>query len=250
MKETLFDESKLGFDVTLDIFTGPFEVLLSLIAKKKLDITDVALAEVTDEFIDYAHQRADFDLSTASEFLLIASTLLALKASRLLPSSVDEEEDIELLEARDLLFAKLLQYRAYKELSLVVARQLAENSLAAPRDIPLDPEFARLLPEVEFSISPEGLAALAHAAFTRRHEVPNIGLTHLHSPTVSVESQVTELTARLKGRPALSFKELCADAPNAATVVSRFLAILDMLRHGDINVSQDRVLGELLVEWN
>ena len=248
MMESLFDESKIGFDVTLDVFTGPFEVLLSLIAKKKLDITDVALAEVTDEFIEFAHKRAEFDLSTASEFLLIASTLLALKAARLLPATEEDEEDLELLEARDLLFAKLLQYRAYKELSIEFARTLAEQSLAAPRDVPLEPAFATLLPDVEL-VSPAALAALAHAAFTRDREVPMIGLGHLHHPTVSVESQVAELTGRLKGRPGLSFRELCADAGNAATVVARFLAVLELLKDSKVDIEQTRVLGELVVSW-
>lgn len=248
MKESLFDESKIGFDVTLDVFSGPFEVLLSLIAKKKLDITDVALAEVTDEFIAFANRRAEFDLSSASEFLLVASTLLALKASRLLPQTEDDDEDLELLEARDLLFAKLLQYRAYKELSLQLARTLAEQSLAAPRDVPLEPQLAGLMPEVDL-VSPDALAALAHAAFTRDHEAPTIGLAHLHHPSVSVESQVLELTGRLKGRPGLSFRELCADAGNVATVVARFLAVLDLLKDSKVDIEQTDVLGELVVSW-
>lgn len=250
MTETLFEsEGRLGFGVTLDVYSGPFDVLLGLISKKKLDITEVALAEVTDDFIEYAHARAEFDLSTASEFLLIASTLLALKASRLLPATEDDEEDIELLEARDVLFAKLLQYRAYKELAVDVARAIATNLLAAPRDVPLEPHFAKLLPEVDIPVGIDGLAALATAAFTRDTSVPTVSLDHLHAPTVSVESQVTELTARLRGRT-LSFAELCADAPNAATVVSRFLAVLELLRQGSVSVDQEYTLGELVVSWN
>lgn len=249
-QESLFDtESSLGFDVTLDVFSGPFDVLLSLIAKRQLDVTDIALAEVTDEFLAHARARAEMDLSQASEFLVIASTLLALKAARLLPSTEDDEEDLELLEARDLLFAKLLQYKAYKDLATLIARTLAENSLSVARDVPLEQEFANLMPEVQLTVSPEGLAELARQVLERDTAEPTIGLSHLHDPLVSVESQIDVLAVKLAGGRSVSFRELCADAPTAATVVARFLAVLDLLRNGRIAISQEQALSKLEVAW-
>lgn len=250
-QESLFEtEGTLGFDVSLDVFSGPFDVLLSLIAKRRLDITDVALAEVTDEFLAHARARAEMDLSQASEFLVVASTLLALKAARLLPSAQDDEEDLELLEARDLLFAKLLQYKAYKDLATIITGTLAENALAVPRDVPLEAQFAALMPEVELRITPEGLAELARQALERDTSAPEIGLTHLHAPLVSVESQVDLLRGRLNAGGPLTFTELCRDAPTAATVVARFLALLDLLRESRIAIRQDEALAELEVEWS
>lgn len=249
-QETLFEtEGTLGFDVSLDIFSGPFDVLLSLIAKRRLDITDVALAEVTDEFLAHARARAEMDLSQASEFLLIASTLLALKAARLLPSEQDHDEDLELLEARDLLFAKLLQYKAYKDLAVLITRTLAENSLAVPRDVPLEQEFAALMPEIDLRITPEGLAVLARRALERDTSVPEIRLDHLHAPLVSVDSQVEVLRVRLAGRGAVTFRDLCDDAPSAAAVVARFLAVLELLRQRSVDIRQDAALSELEVRW-
>lgn len=249
-QESLFDqESSLGFDVTLDVFSGPFDVLLSLIAKRKLDITEIALAEVTDEFLEHARARADMDLSQASEFLVIASTLLALKAARLLPSTEDDEEDLELLEARDLLFAKLLQYKAYKDLATVVSRTLTENARAVGRDVPLEDEFATVIPEIQLTITPEGLAELARQILERDRSEPTIGLSHLHDPLVSVESQVEVLKARLAGGKPVTFRDLCADAPTAATVVALFLAVLDQLREGNIQIHQEQALSELEVRW-
>lgn len=249
-QESLFaTEGTLAFDVTLDVFSGPFDALLSLIAKRRLDITEVALAEVTDEFLVRARAAAEMDLSQASEFLMVASTLLALKATRLLPTSEDDEEDLELLEARDLLFAKLLQYKAYKDLAALVARTLAENSLAVARDVPLEEEFAALMPEVSLRMTPEGLAELARQALDRDTSEPEISMTHLHDPLVSVESQVDVLRVKLAGGDTVSFRDLCEDAPTAATIVARFLAILSLLRDRAVAIQQDSALAELEVAW-
>ena len=247
---SLFEtEGTLAFDVSLDVFAGPFDVLLSLIAKRRLDVTDIALAEVTDEFLVHARARAEMDLSQASEFLVIASTLLALKASRLLPSTDDDEEDLELLEARDLLFAKLLQYKAYKDLAAIVSRTMVETARAVARDVPLEGEYAGLMPDVDLHITPEGLAELARQVMERDASEPEIGLSHLHAPLVSVESQIDVLRVKLAGGRSVSFGELCEDAPTVATVVARFLAILDLLRQEAVAVRQDEALAELEVTW-
>ena len=249
-QESLFEtEGSLGFDVTLDVYSGPFDVLLSLIAKRRLDVTDIALAEVTDEFLLHARARAEMDLSQASEFVVVASTLLALKAARLLPSTEDDEDDLELLEARDLLFAKLLQYKAYKDLAHLVARTLAENSLAVPRDVPLEDEYAALMPDVSLTITPEGLAELARQALERDDALPEISISHLHDPLVSVESQVDVLRVKLAGGRTVSFRDLCDDAPTAATIVARFLAVLNLLKERSVSIRQESALAELEVAW-
>lgn len=244
---SLFEqEGSFGFDVELDVFAGPFDVLLSLIAKRKLDITEVALAEVTDEFLEHARAAAEFDLAQASEFLVVAATLLALKAQRLLPQDADDEEDLELLEARDLLFAKLLQHRAYRDLALLIARRMAETSLAVPRSVPLEPSLRGLMPDPILP-GPAGLLELAQAVFDRDRSEPQIILSHLHDPLVPVESQVEIIEDKLAGSGEMSFAQLCADAPTTATVISRFLAVLQLLVRRRVRISQDRALGDLII---
>ncbi len=241
-----------SFAVSLDVFSGPFSVLLSLIAKRRLDVTEVALAEVTDEFIAFIRARRDYDLSQVSEFLVVASTLLDLKAARLLPGIHEDEEEIELFEQRDLLFAKLLQYRAYKRASHEFASLLAMQSQAHPREVPLEGRYVGLLPELRMNIAPEELALVAVQAFSRDRSEPVVQLEHLHSPVVSVAGQIEFVLGALESAGATSFARLCASAPDRPTVVSRFMAILELVRRREIRVSQDEALGTIsiaLEEW-
>ena len=239
-----------GFHVHLDVFEGPFDLLLGLIAKKQLDVTLVALAQVTDEFI--AHIRAngdDWSLDQASSFLVIAATLLDLKVARLLPSAeVDDEEDLALLEARDLLFARLLQYRAYKQLAALFDRRMTDEAGRYPRAVPMEPGFAELLPEVLFTVTPDQFAAIAARAVTPRPR-PTVALDHLHAPKVSVREQAVLLAARLRTAGAATFRGLCADADATMVVVARFLALLDLYREGAVSFDQVAPLGELHVRW-
>src|SRR6267154_992238 len=179
-----------GFEVHLDVFEGPFDLLLGLISKHKLDITEVALSQVTDEFIAYIRALADgWDLDQASYFLLVAATLLDLKAARLLPSGeVEDEEDLALLEARDLLFARLLQYRAYKEVAAIFAGRMTASAKRFPRRVPLEPRFAELLPAVLFAIGPQEFAALAARALTPKAP-PVVSTEHIHAAFVSIRDQ-------------------------------------------------------------
>ncbi|AWE43472.1 MULTISPECIES: ScpA family protein [unclassified Actinobaculum] len=236
-----------AFAVELDVFSGPFSVLLSLVARKRLDITEVALAEVTDEFIAFIRSQRDFDMSEASEFLVVAATLLDLKAARLLPRGEEEPEDLELLEQRDLLFAKLLQYRAYKEVAGDFAARMARESRSVPRRVPLEEQYARALPEVHVGIGVADLALLAAMAMSRSHKEPRLLLDHLHDPLVPVSTQISYLRERLVPGDPVSFASLCANAPNVPTVVARFMAVLELLRARDISVSQEEPLGPLLI---
>ena len=245
------DAAKIGedgeFAVELDVFSGPFSVLLSLIARKRLDVTEVALAEVTDEFLAFVRSRPELDLSRVSEFLVVAATLLEMKAARLLPRDSQEEEDLELLERRDLLFAKLLQYRAFKEVARDIASTLAEQALCVPRSVPLEERYAQAVPAVTVSIGLADFAALAAAAFVREHREPEVSVEHLHAAPVPVASQVEYIASRLAAGERLAFADLCADAADMPTVVSRFLAVLELLRAGRIDVEQSEALGALVL---
>ena len=239
------------FAVTLENFSGPFDLLLSLIAKHKLDITEVALAQVTDEFIAHLAGQGEWDLEQASEFLVVAATLLDLKAARLLPrGSVEDEEDLELLEARDLLFARLLQYRAYKEVAADLGERWATGARSYPRSVTLEPHFAALLPELVMRVTPERLAEIAAAAFAPKPGPPQVDLGHLHAPVVPVREQAALLVDRLRRVRSTSFRALTADAESLAVVVSRFLALLELFREGAIAFDQVRPLGELTVRWS
>jgi segregation and condensation protein A len=238
------------FTVKLTNFEGPFDLLLQLIGKHKLDVTEIALSKVTDEFI--AHLRAlgsELDLDQASEFLVVASTLLDLKAARLLPAAdVDDEEDLELLEARDLLFARLLQYKAYKQ----AARFLRERELEAahrfPREAGLEPRFADLMPEVLLDLTPEQFAAVAARALTpKAPEV--VSVSHLHAPPVSVAEQLLVVRNHLIRSGTATFRALTADCGHTLEVIARFLALLELYRQQKVSFEQLTPLGELHVRW-
>ncbi|WP_414647620.1 segregation and condensation protein A [Cellulomonas sp.] len=247
-----------AFEVHLENFSGPFDLLLGLISKHKLDITEVALAAVTDEFIAHirAAERAEaaggrpWDLGQASEFLLVAATLLDLKAARLLPAGeVEDAEDLELLEARDLLFARLLQYRAYKVVAADIGTRLTEQGRRLPRTVQLEPHLAAMLPELIWQIGPAELAALAAKALAPPPPPPGVDLSHLHAPAVSVREQAAVLADRLRHGGAASFRTLTADADSTLLVVARFLALLELFREGAVAFDQVTPLGELTVRW-
>jgi segregation and condensation protein A len=239
-----------AFEVHLDVFEGPFDLLLALISKHKLDITEVALSQVTDEFIAYIRERSgSWDLDQVSYFLLVAATLLDLKAARLLPSGeVEDEEDLALLEARDLLFARLLQYRAYKEVAAVFAGRMAAAALRFPRRVPLEPRFAQLLPEVLFTIGPLEFARLAARALTPKVP-PTVSVDHIHQPFVSIREQAVLLAERLRGLGKASFRQLTAGAGNNYEIVASFLALLELYREDTVAFEQMTPLGELYVTW-
>ncbi|MFE0632399.1 segregation and condensation protein A [Streptomyces sp. NPDC058864] len=238
------------FTVRLANFEGPFDLLLQLISKHKLDVTEVALSKVTDEFM--AHIRAmgpDWDLDQTTEFLVVAATLLDLKAARLLPAAeVEDEEDLALLEARDLLFARLLQYRAYKEIAAIFAERLEAEALHHPRTVGLEPQHAELLPEVVLSIGPERFAQLAVKAMQPKPK-PQVYVDHIHAPLVSVREQAEHVIAMLRERGEASFRELTFDAPDTLTVVARFLALLELYREKAVALDQEEALGTLQVRW-
>ena len=239
-----------AFELRLDNFEGPFDLLLSLIAKHKLDITEVALSRVTDEFI--AHVKSGgalWDLEQTSSFLLVASTLLDLKAARLLPQGdVEDEEDLALLEARDLLFARLLQYKAFKQVAGVLEHRLADEARRHPRLVGLEDRYAGLLPEVLIGIGLDQFAALAAKAMEPKPE-PELSLQHLHTARVSVREQAALVVERLRRSGTMTFRALCGDSPDTLTTVARFLSLLELFREGAVAFEQAAALTELSIRW-
>lgn len=249
-QESIDIQQPTGFSVKVGDFQGPFDLLLSLISKHKMEVTELALHQVTDEFISYIKGKgSDWDLDEASGFLVVAATLLDLKAARLLPSGeVEDEEDLALLEARDLLFARLLQYRAYKEVAALIAQQMEAASKRLPRTVSLEPQFAALLPEVLIGIGLDQFAALAATALAPKSQ-EQVGLGHLHVPKVSVREQAAIIVQRLRRTRTSTFRALVADADSTLVVVGRFLALLELYREHVVLFEQVVPLGDLTIRW-
>jgi segregation and condensation protein A len=237
------------FNVKLNQFEGPFDLLLSLIAKHELEVTALSLHIVTDDFLQYIkNQGSEWDLDEATEFLVIAATLLDLKTARLLPSGeVEDEEDIARLEARDLLFARLMQYKAFKDVSFWLNDQLSIESKRFARSVSLEPQFANLLPEVLLGLGPNELARLAAKAMEVK-TIPSISLSHLHAPAVSVREQAGIIVERLRRVGATTFRSLISGV-EVPVVVARFLAILELFRESQITLEQESPLADLYIRW-
>jgi segregation and condensation protein A len=239
-----------GFQVKLVNFSGPFDLLLQLIGKHKLEITELSLSSVTDEFIAYIRAMGDnWDLDEVSEFLVVAATLLDMKAAKLLPQAeVEDEDDLALLEARDLLFARLLQYKAFKEAASVIAALDAKSSRGFPRAVKLESQYSEALPELVLGITTERLAQLAVKAFGPK-PVPVVAISHVHMVRVSVREHLAIITEKLIRVRSATFRALCADCQSTLEVVARFLALLELYREGLVSFDQDLALGELIVHW-
>ncbi|WBL18038.1 segregation and condensation protein A [Citricoccus sp. NR2] len=247
------DDAASGFLVTLPNFNGPFDLLLSLIARRRMDVTEIALAEVTDEFLSYVRtlETTEAALDQSSSFVVVAATLLDLKTARLLPSGFsDPEEELALLEAKDLLFARLLQYKAFKEAAGLMRTRMEIESARTPRQASIDPQLLSVLPELVWTLSAEQFGQLAHEVLNRPVEpAETVGVDHLHAPAVSVQEQTTIMAQRLSTAGVLSFGELIADAASSLVVVARFLGLLEMFRDRLIQLDQPTPLGEITVEW-
>ena len=238
------------FRVSLGNFDGPFDLLLTLISKHELDITEVSLSKVTDEFISYLKGLDDdAELDQASEFLVVAATLLDMKVAGLLPQGeLVDAESVALLEARDLLFARLLQYRAFKEVSAWFARCLEREGRRHTRAVRLDEKHRRAVPELVWTLSPEDFAAIAVLAFAPK-EIPHVGLDHLHAPLVSIREQAVVVVTLLRDAGQLNFRDLVAGVTQTGVVVARFIAVLALYRHAALSFEQLEPLGELTLRW-
>ena len=246
-------ESKPGFSVHLSNFDGPFDLLLQLISRHKMDVTEVALGVVTDDFIAYIRalegSEDGWDLDQTTEFLVVAATLLDLKAARLLPSGeVDDEEDLALLEARDLLFARLLQYRAFKAIAAIFHERIEREEKSFARVVALEAHFSALLPEVLIGVGPERFGAIAQRVLSPKI-APTVGIEHIHRPLVSVAEEAVKIVDELRRAGKCTFRHLISDASSTLVVVARFLALLELYREGVVRFEQVVALGELAVTW-
>ncbi|KQZ83933.1 chromosome segregation protein ScpA [Microbacterium sp. Root166] len=244
-------EPEPGFRVSLGVFDGPFDLLLTLISKHELDITEVSLSRVTDEFISYLRALGpDEEMDEASEFLVVAATLLDMKVAGLLPQGeLVDAESVALLEARDLLFARLLQYRAFKEVSAWFERCLRREEKRHTRSVRLDAKYRNAVPELVWSLSVDDFAALGLLAMTPK-EIPHVGLDHLHAPLVSIREQAAVVVTLLRSAGSLSFRELIAGVTQSGVVVARFLSVLELYRHAALSFEQLEPLGELTLRWS
>ena len=247
------EAKEAGFSVHLENFEGPFDLLLQLISRHKMDVTEVALGVVTDEFISYIKKTGDsesgWDLDQATEFLVVAATLLDLKAAKLLPSGeVEDEGDLALLEARDLLFARLLQYRAFKEIAAIFHDRINRQDLTFPRVIALDPHLAQLLPEVLIGVSPNRFATIAERVLTPKKS-PIVGIEHIHRPLVSVVEETNFMIIEMRKLGRVTFRHLVQGAENTLVVVARFLGLLELYKEGAVRFEQVAALGELQITW-
>ena len=245
--------SSAAFSVHLENFDGPFDLLLQLISRHKMDITEISLSIVTDEFITFIRglelSGEGWRLDQATEFLVVAATLLDLKAARLLPSGeVDDEEDLALLEARDILFARLLQYRAFREIAATFAERIALADKSFARVVALEPALSALLPEVLIGVGAARFAAIAERVLTPK-TIPVVNIEHLHLPLVSVTEESKRVVEALRRSTSLSFRNLIADADSTLVIVARFLALLDLYRQGVLRFNQVIALGELQISW-
>lgn len=240
-----------GFRVSVGVFDGPFDLLLTLISKHELDITEVSLSLVTNEFIAYLRELGpDEELDEASEFLVVAATLLDMKVAGLLPQGeLVDAESVALLEARDLLFARLLQYRAFKEVSAWFERCLRREDRRHTRSVRLDEKYRKAVPELVWTLSADDFAALALLAMTPK-EIPHVGLDHLHAPLVSIREQAAVVVTLLRAAGTLSFRELVAGVSQSGVVVARFLSVLELYRHAALSFEQLEPLGELTLRWS
>lgn len=243
-------ESDIDFQLQLDNFEGPFDLLLRLIGKHELDITEVALSKVTDEFLTYVRNLdGQAEINSASEFLVVAATLLDMKIASLLPrGEAVDSEDIALLEARDLLFARLLQYRAFKEIASWFGSAIDLEAHRIPRAVRLEDRFRELRPELRWELTVEEFANLAQLAFAPR-EIPGVGLTHLHAPRVSIREQAGLMVDRLRQRGTMTFRELIADAKDRSELVARFLGLLELYRLGALGFVQADPFSDFTVVW-
>jgi segregation and condensation protein A len=246
-------DAPAAFSVHLANFEGPFDLLLQLISRHKMDVTEVALSVVTDDFIAYIRalegSEDGWDLEKTTEFLVVAATLLDLKAARLLPSGeIEDEGDLALLEARDLLFARLLQYRAFKSIASIFSERLSREERSFARVVALEAHFSSLLPEVLIGVGAERFAAIAQRVLSPK-VTPTVGIAHIHSPLVSVADEAIIIVGELRRTGKSTFRHLISDASSLLVVVARFLALLELYREGVVRFEQVIALGELAITW-
>lgn len=247
-----------GFRVNLEVYSGPFDALLGMIANNRLELTEVSLSSITEEFLTYV-RGLDFtkNMDEASAFLDIASILVEAKSVAILPGGEDSQHDEQSLEAlreRDLLFARLLQYRAYKQAAGDFRARIAANSGRFPHPAAMDEGIAAMLPELVWTLTPLELAQLA-AQVIANAPASEVSIHQLHVPLVDLRAQSLVVRDRLiaalesKGDQSISFSELTRDCTSRIEVVARFMAVLVFFKQGVLQYQQDGPFAELHLRW-
>jgi segregation and condensation protein A len=237
----------MPYQVRTEVFEGPFDLLLHLISKRELDIYEVSLAAITEEYLAHLKDMVELDLEVATEFLIVAATLIEMKASRLLPGPPRDDDALDISD-RDLLIARLLEYRAYKESSSQLQQLLADNAGFIPRSAGAGEEFARLAPDLMARVSPERFAAIAYRVLLPR-ESPHVDISHITPIRVSVADAIEELRAALRAKKHATFRQLTSDVRHRLNLIVRFLAVLELVKRGEADVAQSGAFGEIEVSW-
>ncbi|HEX2294602.1 MAG TPA: ScpA family protein [Actinomycetota bacterium] len=239
----------MAYEVKLEVFEGPIDLLLHLITRQRVDIYDVSLARITEEYLAAISDLDGADLETATGFLVVAATLLELKSARLLPGRGGDEEEAHLLEERDLLLARLVECSTFREAGAWLARGLEAGSAAHGRTAGLEERFVDLAPKVVLKTTPERLAALAATALAPRPE-PEVDVSHLAPIRATVRDAILEVAGLLRGRgEPTGFRELCSGAPERIDVVVRFLALLELFKAGAVDLVQVDRFGDIRATW-
>lgn len=236
----------MAYTVSLDVFEGPFDLLLHLISKREVDVYEVSLAGITEEYLLHLKAMQELDLEVATEFLVVAATLIEIKAARLLPGKQVEDEDGLLLSEPDLLIARLLEYRAFKDAAAMLADRIRENAGYIARTAGPGREYDHLCPDLLSRVTVEGLAAMALRALQPK-PVAVLDLSHITPIRVTVEEAIDEVMRTLATSARISFKELTRNCHSRIDIVVRFLALLELMKRGEADVDQAEVFGEIEV---
>jgi segregation and condensation protein A len=238
----------VAYEVRLDIFQGPIDLLLQLITRQRLDIYDVSLADITEEYLAAISNLDGIDLETTTGFLVVAATLLELKSARLLPSGHLGEGDAALLEERDLLLARLVECATYREAGVWIAAGLRRGEDFHGRAVTLEPRFLEIAPDLLANTKLDRIARAAAALLAPR-PVVELDVSHVAPATASVADAIIEVAARLRQGSKVSFEELCGRARPRIEVVVRFLALLELFKAGAIELEQSSRFGDIIAAW-
>ena len=237
----------MTYQVRTEVFEGPFDLLLHLISKRELDIYEVSLAAITEEYLEHLKQLVELDLEVATEFLVVAATLIEMKASRLLPGPPRDDDGVDVSD-RDLLIARLLEYRAYKESAAKLADLMAANAGFVGRSAGPGEEFSRIAPDLMARVTPQRFAEIAMRALSPK-VAPHVDVSHIAPIRVSVAEAVEELRAQLRKRKKATFRQLTVGVKHRLNVIVRFLAVLELVKRGEADVAQSGAFGQIDVSW-
>jgi segregation and condensation protein A len=239
----------MDYVVRTEVFEGPFDLLLHLIARQRVDIWQVSLSRITEDYLAEMRRMRRLNLEVATEFLVVAATLLELKAARLLPApDADPDEAETAPEERDLLFARLLQYRAYKQAAELFGERMAGQAGYVPRRVGAEDVLKGIAPDLLIGVEPAALARLAAAALTPAPQ-PEVRTSHIAPPKLSVAEAVADLAVRLRDRGSSSFEELVGSKALPIEVVVGLLALLELYKRSLVEIEQTATFGAIAVRW-